>query len=416
MRSDPDRLPTSAARRAPDRPWLFGCLIAPDAVISLGLVSGALTFLLRNEGVDPARAAGISALISLPHAIYFLWGPMTDFWFQRRTWVVIAAAASAVALFAAFHLSRLGSTAGVALLLVAASLAVLVPAACGGMMAALHSERHRRLASSAYQTGSLVIGAAAVFTITDFSGSLSAAAIGAIVAAILFLPSLAAFAAPSQAVVSEHTPRQTLLLILRECKATFWRWEAIPYILIVAGPQGSGALIGLLPELARDYSVSSTQVAWINGAGGALLTAAGAIAASLIPARIPVPVSCLICCLLNAAATAILALAPTVPAVYLTGTVCFLFTVGASYALVTAVILEFLGRSGKSGSGRYSLVNSLANVPVFYMTLLDGFGYSHGGPRGMPGIDALVSASAAFLLLAYFLFCRKAGLSVPAEV
>ncbi len=43
-----------------ERPWLFAFLIAPDAVISIGLVSGALTYLLRNEGVDPARAAGIS--------------------------------------------------------------------------------------------------------------------------------------------------------------------------------------------------------------------------------------------------------------------------------------------------------------------------------------------------------------------
>jgi MFS transporter, PAT family, beta-lactamase induction signal transducer AmpG len=52
-----------------ERPWLFNFLIAPDAVISLGLIDGALSFLLRDEGVNPARAASIVALLSIPHAI-----------------------------------------------------------------------------------------------------------------------------------------------------------------------------------------------------------------------------------------------------------------------------------------------------------------------------------------------------------
>lgn len=86
-----------------ERPWLFAFLITPDAVISLGLVSGAITYLLRDEGVDPARAASIAALLSLPHAIYFLWGPLTDFWMRRRSWLLIAAAAAAIALLIAFY-------------------------------------------------------------------------------------------------------------------------------------------------------------------------------------------------------------------------------------------------------------------------------------------------------------------------
>src|ERR1035441_518455 len=60
---------TQSVPQPRDRPWLLAFLIAPDAVISLGLASGALTFLLRNEGVTPDRAASIAALIALPHAI-----------------------------------------------------------------------------------------------------------------------------------------------------------------------------------------------------------------------------------------------------------------------------------------------------------------------------------------------------------
>jgi PAT family beta-lactamase induction signal transducer AmpG len=390
-----------------ERPWLFAFLIAPDAVVSLGLVGGALTFLLRNEGIDPARAASISALIALPHAIYFLWGPITDFWFQRRAWIIIAAIAAAITIFFAFQLPRLGSTWGVSLLFLGASIAVLAPAACGGMMATLHSEVNRRRAGSFYQTGSLAIGAVAVFAIASLAGHVSLRILGFFVVLLIALPSLAALAASSEPVISEHTWRDTFLRIWRECKSTFLRWEAIPYTLIAAGPAGSGAMIGLLGELARDYGVSSRQVAWMNGIGGALLTSAGALAASFIPVRIRAPIAFLVAGILNSATLAVLAFGQMRPAVYFTGTVLYLFTVGACYALFTAVILELLGTSGKSGSGRYSIINSLGNVPVVYMTWLDGCGYAHWGPRGMPGIDVIVSATAASVLLAHFIVSRR---------
>ena len=390
-----------------DRPWLFAFLIAPDAVISIGLVSGALTFLLRNEGVDPARAASISALIALPHAIYFLWGPVTDFWFQRRFWIIAASIVAAVTIVCAFHMPRLGSTWGVALLFLAAAIAVLSPAASGGMMATLHSELNRRRASSFYQVGSLAIGAVAVFAIASLAGRFSLGVLGLVIGLMIVLPSLFSLEAPSEPVVTEQTLRETVARILHECKTTFLRWEAIPYILVVAGPGGSGAMIGLLGELARDYGVSGQQVAWINGIGGAFLTSAGAVAASLVPVKVRAPIAFLAATLINAATLAVLGLGKLTPTVYIAGTVLYLFTIGACYALTTAVILEMMGASGKSGSGRYSIVNSLANVPVVYMIWLDGRGYAHWGPRGMSATDAVVSAIASSVLLAHYIVSRR---------
>ncbi len=149
------------------------------------------------------------------------------------------------------------------------------------------------------------------------------------------------------------------------------------------------------------------QVAWINGLAGALLTTAGALAASLIPIRVRAPIAFLSVGLVNAATLAILALGPLRPAVYFTGAILFLFTIGAGYALFTGVALEFLGSSGKSGSSRYSIINSAGNLPVAYMTFLDGRGYALLGPRGMPGIDAIVSAVVCSVLLAHFIVSRR---------
>lgn len=401
--------PEVDAQSAPaprDRPWLFAFLITPEAVISLGLLSGALTYLLRDEGVAPGRAASIAALLSLPHAIYFLWGPLTDFWMRRRTWLLLAAFAAAIAMVAAFHQPQLASPLAVSLLFLSACFGVFVVAACGGILGTLHSELSRRRASSFYQTGSLAFGAIAVYVLVTYSGRLSLRSLGWIIAAMIVLPSLAALAAPEQSMIREHGLRQTRARIWNEFKSTFLRWEAIPYTLLIASPCCSGAMIGLLPQLARDYHVTGHQVAWINGLAGALLTTAGALSASLIPIRIRPPIAFLLAGLVNAATLAIFALGPLRPATYFTGTVLFLFTIGAGYALFTGVALEFLGGSGKSGSSRYAIINSIGNVPVAYMIYLDGRGYAHWGPRAMPAADAVITAAGCLLLLAHFAVSR----------
>jgi PAT family beta-lactamase induction signal transducer AmpG len=207
---------------------------------------------------------------------------------------------------------------------------------------------------------------------------------------------------------------ETARRIAREFKATFLRKEAIPYTLLVTFPMCSGGMLGLLPELARDYGVNGSQVAWINGLAGVLLTAAGAVVVSLIPVRIRASIAFLLAGVANAAALAVLALGPLRPAVYFTGTLLFLFTIGACYALFTGVALEVLGSCGKSGSARYSIINSLGNVPVAYMTAVDGRGGKLWGARGLAGTDAVVGAIGAAILLAYFLTRKRTKTQVEA--
>jgi PAT family beta-lactamase induction signal transducer AmpG len=77
-------------------------------------------------------------------------------------------------------------------------------------------------------------------------------------------------------------------------------------------------------------------------------------------------------------------------------------------------VLEFLGQSGKSGSGRYSIINSLGNIPVAYMIALDGRGGKLWGARGVAGTDAVVGAIGAAILLTYFLTRKRIEAPVAA--
>ena len=271
---------------SPERPWLFGLLIAPSAILSNGVIGGTLSYLLRRQDIGPARGAEIIALLNLPQTIYFLWSPVTDFWMRRRTWLIVAAAAGAAAMVAAFQQPTLGGTWAVGLMFLSACLAQLIVAGCGGMMGTLQVEANRRRAGSFYQSGSLAFGAISVFVLVSLSARVQVGLLGWLIAAMIAIPSLAALAAPEQQTVGGLGLGKTLERIWHEFKATFLRWEAIPYTLLIVFPMGSGAMIQLLPGLAIDYQISGRQVAWINGVAGALLMAAGALAATLISTRI----------------------------------------------------------------------------------------------------------------------------------
>jgi PAT family beta-lactamase induction signal transducer AmpG len=392
-----------------ERPWLFGLLIAPNAVLAYGIISGVLSYLLRKQGVGIGRSSEIISLLILPQTIYFLWSPITDFWMRRRTWLIAGALASALTMAAAFHGSRLDTPSSVALMFLSACFGQLIVSSCGGMMGTLRSEVTRRRASSIYQGGSLAFGALGVFVLARFAERMSMGPLGWIAAALIALPALAAFAAPEQHLTRKQGQgiKQTWTLIWQEFKETFLRWRAVPYTLVMLFPMATGAAIGLLPGVAQDYGVGVRNMAWMNGLAGALLTAAGSLATTLIPAHIRASVAYLSLGIVNAATLCILWLGPLAPSTYFIGATLYLFTIGACYAMFTAVVLEFLGQSGKSGSGRYSIINSLGNIPVAYMTVLDGRGGKLWGARGLAGTDAVVGTIGAVILLVYFL-SRKA--------
>jgi PAT family beta-lactamase induction signal transducer AmpG len=271
------------------------------------------------------------------------------------------------------------------------------------MMGAMRLGRSRRIAGSFYQAGGMGFGALAMSVLVWMSSRASQETLGFTAAGLIALPALFALVAPKQEVISEGSFAATMERIGAECKTTFWRWEALPYIGCMLFPMGSGAAIGLLPGVAKQFAVNGDSVAWVNGALGGVLMAAGSASASILPTRVRASVMYMVVCLVNCATLCVLWLGPLRPSTYYLGVILYLFTIGTCYAMFTAVLLEFMGHSGKSGSGRYSVINSLGNVPVQYMLLVDGWGGDKWGGRGLAGAEAVVGAVGAVVLLAYFL-------------
>jgi len=403
------------AAKGPSRPWLYSLLIAPSAVLMNGVIQGGvLGYLGRQQGISGTRVADVVGLLALPTSIYFLWSPITDFLVRRRTWLLIGGILGGVLMAAAFASGRLDSRNSMVLMFLAACCSQLVVASCGGMMGAIGNARVKRVAGSFYQGGSMAFGAISISVLIALAGKVQASVLGLIAGVLIVAPALFAIAAPQQEQVEEADFSRTIRRVWAEFKTTFLNWKAIPYTLCLGLPIGSGAAVGLLTGVAQDYGVSGQSVAWMNGVGGALLLAGGALSVSLIPAQLRASVAYCLMGVVNAGCIAVLGFGPMRPATYFIGVALYLFTVGGCYALFTAVVLEFMGASGKTGSGRYSIINSLGNVPVIYTIKLDGWGGGHWGPRGISATEAVAGSVAGLIMLAYFLtWGRQIGANRP---
>ncbi len=306
-----------------------------------------------------------------------------------------------------FHQVSLTSNRAKLLMLASACLSQLVVSSCGGMMGALRVERSKRVASGFYQAGSLGFGALSVSVLLWLSSRASRDALGLAAFAMIAGPALLALFAPRQDEIATGSFARTMQNIWLEFKTTFFRWEAIPYTLCMLFPMASGAAISLIPGIATSYGLNGDSVAWMNGLLGAVLMGAGSMAATLVPPRVSAPVAYLTAGVVNALTLTVLWLGPMQPSTYLLGATLYLLTVGFAYGLFTAVVLEFLGASGKSGSGRYSIINSLGNIPVLYMIRLDGWGGDRFGPRGLSATECVLGSVGGAALLSYFLLRKK---------
>lgn len=399
-----DSTTVAAPAATKDRPWLFSFLIAPSAVVANGVIQGGvLGYMLSQRGVTPGRASHMIAILALPTMLYFLWSPMTDFFVRRRTWLLLGGLSSAALMGAALLQRDLLSATTLLLMFLSGCCSQLVVSSCGGMMGTLKSERIRRTSGSFYQAGSLAFGALATMVLIPVSDTRGRGMLALAAAVMIALPALLAFAAPKQDGIGRTQLVETLREVGREFIKTFWRWGAIPYVLLIMCPMASGAALSLITGAGKFYGLNGANVAWMNGLVGALLMGAGSLAAMLIPSRSRAPIVYLMLGLLNALTLAVLWLGPARQGTYYLGVTLYMFTLGACYAYFTAVVLEFLGGSGKSGSGRYSIINSLGNVPVLYMIRLDGWGGDRWGPRGISATECVVGAIGAVVLLTYFL-------------
>lgn len=375
-------------RRGWPQPWVFVLMPLPFGIFQ-GYVQTPLPYLLRQMGYTVDRIGSMEAFILLPMALYFLWSPVVDFWLRRRTWLIVFAALSGAMLFSAILLLPHHTSWATTLLFVGFCMNLMTTAAGGGILAMTQDEQGKAKGAAWMQGGMLAASALGGAALLYFSKRLPLPLAGLLAALMVALPATIALTMAEPAPKKETKEfLKTCKTMAREIRETLFSWTSLPGILLLVSPVGSGAAQSLFAAMANEYHVGEHGVMLLNGLLGGVLTMLGAFVAVVVPGhwdrRIAYAAAGLAC----SASGIYLALAPMRPSAYLFGVGLYMLTTGACYAFFLGVVMYTLGDAGCSASSRYTILVSLGNLPVVYMTKVEGWGFSLFGPRGVPAFDA----------------------------
>ena len=377
--------------------WLFGLAAVPYGSFN-GLVAVGLPFILRRHGFPVERIAEISALVQAPAIWYFLWAPVVDIKFRRRTWILLLSLASACLTMLALGVAIVTARTVTVLLVLASLFNQPVLSALGGLMSGTVPNAKRGRAAGWSEAG--VLGGGVV------AGGLAVWLTGFAHPAVIVLTVGVLIAAPAFVVLAIEEPhparpgrREHLVRMAREVAAMLKRRDAWLAILFFLSPVSAGALMNLFSAVAGDFRAPGSAVLLVV-AIGAVMTIAGALVGGVVLDRFDRWRVYPTAGLMAAVSAGVMLLAPLRPVTYVAGAAAYAFVTGFGYAAFMALALEVLGSETAASGTRFTLFMAASNVPLVYMLRLDGLGHARYGVRGMLAADAIANAVFGLLLIA----------------
>jgi MFS transporter, PAT family, beta-lactamase induction signal transducer AmpG len=386
-------------------PWLFAPLAAPSGIASWGVTALLVPYLLRKHGVAVDRIAIVSATASIPTFCFFLWAPVVDIGLRRRTWILLIYGCAALCLALAIRGSS-GSLTRLTIFLFASSvIESLGRSAVGAVMTTLSPDVRGR-ASGWHQVGNIGAGALGGGACVWLADRIGLPFLSAAVAALVFLPALAAFRL-AEIPHPRMAASRLFPALARDIWKVLWSWRALVGMVFFCSPVGAGAVGNLISALGPDYRASNAVVAWVSGAGGSVMLGIGSLTGGFVCDRLNRLTVYALSGLIAAACGAYLALAPGTPFTFSAGYAGYALSTGLAFTAFSALVLDVLGHGRRAAATGSSLLTSVGNLPVSYMTWLDGVGYKHAGALGLMGVDALANGGGGLLLLLLAWFCAS---------
>jgi predicted MFS family arabinose efflux permease len=146
-------------------------------------------------------------------------------------------------------------------------------------------------------------------------------------------------------------------------------------------PIGSGGALGLWAAIASEWAMKTNMVALVGGVLGGVAAVVGAVSAGFLYDRWGRRTTYCGFGLALAAVTILMGLLPKTPEIFVAGTLTYAAVIGGCYAGYSAVTLETIGL--EAAATKFSLLASIANVPIALMIQIDGYLHDHYGANGM---------------------------------
>jgi len=384
-------------------------------IVPFGLVSGfltvALAYELNQSGVPAAAIASLIALSYVPNSWKFLWAPVVDLTWTRRRWYLASTLATALGLvLMAWYGDDGRNLAGLTVaMLIANVTSTLSGMTVDSLMAHCTADEAKGRAAGWFQAGNLGGGALggglALWLVQSWGVSVLTS--GLVMGAICLLSCLPLVLVPEpapEASPAAHVSGGAVAKVL----AHLWHlvlelWGVVRSragllaLLVCFLPIGTGAASNLWSVVAGDWQAGANTVALVNGGLGGLTSAAGCLIGGYLCDRIDRKLAYCLFGIAQVVLAAAMAVAPHTELAFIIFASSYSFAVGMAYAGFSAVVLEVIGRG--AAATKYNLLASLSNMPIGYVTWIDGQSYERWGASGMLYMEGAV-AIAGLLMFA----------------
>lgn len=375
-------------------PIVFLFLILPFGIMS-GYLTVTVAYLLSHAGVSTEKIATLIAISFIPHTWKFLWAPVADTTLNRKTWYLIACTASSAGIFATGVLPAVEASIPTltAIVLVANVAVTFLAMAVESLMAHSTPEAEKGRASGWFQAGNLggsgLGGGAGLWIAGHMTGTWLP---GAVLGTVCLLCCLALmFVQEPEAASRTEGVWRNMTSVVKDLWHVARSRRGYLGLMICFLPIGSGAASNLWATIAGDWHATADTVAMVNGAMSGLVAAAGCIIGGYACDRMDRKFAYGLYGILMALCASAMALAPRTPTTYIWFVMAYAFISGLTYAGFSAVVLEAIGQG--AAATKYSLFASLSNMPIAYMTVVEGWAHTRWGGSAMLHTEAAIGVA-----------------------
>lgn len=396
------------------KPFYMFFLVQPMGM-SQGLVTVALPFLLTKNGFPVALTAGIVAIGLSANLWRFVWGPIVDLSLSLRKWYLLSLLASITSLLLLccipFTVRDGALISIIAFVSQVAATITLLPV--NGFIAKRIRENKKGAASGWYQAGSLagtgLGGGIGLWLATHYNLTFS----GIVLCIVSVLSALVILLIKDISHLKEKTIVKEIRVISKDILTMIKLPAALYVMILILMPIGTGAMSHLWSAVATDWKTDADTVALVTGLLCGGVSAVGCISGGFLADRFGVWKAYLgtgfICAVINI----LISVMPYHPASYIFGVLVYGFCTGLIYAAYTAIIFFVIGK--KHTATKFSLMSSLGNFPVVYMTTFNGWTHDKFGSRYMLTAEAMVGILFVIVFLVVLQRMKKRNM-IPAIV
>ena len=373
-------------------PFYIFFLVLPYG-ISSGFVSVTLPFLLTKNNFPVVMTAAIVSAGVASNVWRFLWAPVADLTLTLRKWywIGVVACTSTLLWLCITPLTIKGEFLLIVIVFVSQVSATFVVLPVGGIMAHRIEETKKGMAAGWYQAGNLggvgIGGGAGLWLATHYSLMVA----GVVLCAASVVCALVVQLIKDVECNKENTIMHQTVLMGKDLLSMV-RIPIVLFILIVfLMPMGTGAASNLFSAIAGDWKTDADTVALATGLLSGVVSAVGCVIGGWFADKWGVWIGYFGSVTIGALVALGMAGLPYLPIMYIGGVLFYAFGLGLVNASFSALTLYATGK--KNAATKYALLSSLSNIPIVYMTEVDGWGHDKYGSKGM-----LVLESALCLL------------------